>query len=125
MWNFDQPYLADKRIPPDDAWRRFDEWRVQHAEIGVLFVAKPATVATMGTVHSLRDGMLRLQGSTVAARFNLQGATFMYGPVQMFPRWPMGPMVEVMAVSACLPSGEWLMLAEGMLPETVAPRVLE
>jgi hypothetical protein len=33
-------------------------------------------------------------------------------------------MVEVMAVSAYLPAGEWLVLAEGLRPESLSPRQL-
>ena len=108
-----------------DAWRRFDDWRMRGAEIGVLFVAKPVTVSSIGTVQSVRNGTLRIQGSTAGAGFNLQGASFTYGPLQVFPRWPMGPMVEVMAISAYMPAGEWLVLAEGVRPEAMAPRAIE
>jgi len=125
MWDFNQPYFQDKLIPAADAWRRFDDWRIRRAELGVLFVAKPATLSSIGTVQSVRNGMLRIQGTTAGAGFNLKDATFTYGPLHVFPRWPMGPMVEVMALSAYTPDGGWLVLAEGMRPEALAPRAIE
>jgi len=124
MWDFNQPYFEGKQIPPDDAWRTLDDWRAAGKEIGVWFVAKSGSVRTLGTVESARNGRVELRGPTVAAGFNLKDATFMHGPVQIFPRWPMGPMVEVMAVQAFLTTGDWLMLAEGMRPESLPPRAL-
>jgi hypothetical protein len=125
MWDFQQPYFEGKLIPPADAWRRFEDWRARHAEIGVLFVARPVTLSTIGTVKLVRNGTLRIQGETAGTGFNLKDATFTYGPLQVFPRWPMGPMVEVMAVSAYTPDGGWLVLAEGFRPESLAPRAIE
>ena len=125
MWDFDQPYFEGKLIAADDAWRRFDDWRASRAEIGVLFVSKSATLSTIGTVQSVRNGTLRIQGTAAGTRFDLKDARFTYGPTQFFPRWPMGPMLELMAVSVCLPAGEWLVLAEGMKPEAMMPRAIE
>jgi hypothetical protein len=76
-------------------------------------------------VQSLRNGRIDIRGATVGTGFNLKDARFTYGPVQMFPRWPMGPMVEVMAVSAYLAAGEWLVLAEGLRPESLPPMRVE
>ena len=126
MWDFNQPYFKGKLIPSDQAWRRLEDWRVAGREIGVWYVAaKSGSVRTMGTVESARNGRIELRGSTVRAGFNLKSATFAYYPIQIFPRWPMGPMVEVMAVQAFLESGDWLMLAEGLRPETLPARELE
>jgi hypothetical protein len=124
MWDFDQPFFADKLIPESDAWSRFDDWRVRHTELGVLFIAKSARLSSLGTVSSVRNGRLEIRGETAGAGFNLKDARFSYGPLQVFPRWPMGPMVEVMAISAYMAQGEWLVLAEGVKPESLTPMLL-
>src|SRR5271157_3526040 len=124
MWDFNQLYFEGKLIPSEQAWRTLDDWRAAGKEIGVWFVAQSGSVRTLGTVESVRNGRIELRGSTVRAGFNLQDATFTHGPVQMFPRWPMGPMVEVMVVQAFLHTGDWLMLAEGMRPDALPPRGL-
>jgi hypothetical protein len=124
MWDFDQPYFQGKTIPSDQAWRKLEEWRATGKEVGVWFVARSGSVRTLGTVDTVRNGRLELHGATVRAGFSLRDATFLYAPVQLFPRWPMGPMVEVMALQAAFPNGEWLMLAEGMKPESLPMREL-
>jgi hypothetical protein len=99
VWDFNQPYFEGKLIPSDQAWRRLEDGRVAGREIGVWYVAaKSGSVRAMGTGESARNGRIELRGSTVRAGFNLKNATFAYCPVRIFPRWPMGPMVEVMAV---------------------------
>lgn len=124
MWDFNQPYFEGKLISSDRAWRKLDEWQAAGKEIGVWFVAKSGSVRTLGTVQSVRNGRLEMRGTTVRAGFNLKDATFLYAPMQLFPRWPMGPMVEVMALQAAFPTGDWLMLAEGMRPESLPMREL-
>ena len=124
MWDFNQPYFEGKLIPSDRAWRMLDDWRAQGREVGVWFVARSGSMRTLGTVDAVRNGRLELRGSTLRAGFNLKDATFLYAPVQMFPRWPMGPMVEVMALQAAFPTGDWLMLAEGLRPEGLPMRSL-
>src|SRR5690349_23228141 len=124
MWDFDQPYFEGKRIPADEAWRTLEDWRAMTKEVGVWFVARSGSVRALGTVESARNGRIELRGNTLRAGFNLTGATFAYAPVQLFPRWPMGPMVEVLALQAFFETGDWLMLAEGMRPESLPPRML-
>ena len=124
MWDFDQPYFEGKLIPADEAWRRLDDWCACGKEIGVWYVAKSGSVRTLGTLDKVRNGRIELRGPAVRAGFQLKNATFTHGPMQIFPRWPMGPVVEVMAVQAFLQSGDWLMLAEGMRPESLPPRSL-
>ena len=63
-------------------------------------------------------------GQSAHAAFNLRDARFTYGPFQVFPRWPMGPMIELMALQAFLGNGDWLVLAEGLKPEGISPRAL-
>jgi hypothetical protein len=106
-------------LPATDAWRIFDGWRASEQIIGVLFMGRHGSLATSGTVTSARMGRLQLNGDCAEATFNLKNAEFLYGPVQMFPRWPYPPPVEVIAVHACLPGGDWLVLAENFRPKSV------
>ena len=124
MWDFDQPYFEGKLIPAEQAWRTLNDWRSGGKEIGVWYVAKSGSVRTLGTVDKVRNGRLELGGSAMRAGFHLKDATFTHGPMQIFPRWPMVPMVEVMAIQAFLQTGDWLMPAEGMRPEALPPQSL-
>lgn len=118
MWDFDQPYFEDKMVSSEQAWHTLDEWRAGGRELGVWYVATSGSIRALGTVKSARNGRLALSGAGARADLDLKGARFTHGPFQMFPRWPAGPMVEVMAVQAFLPNGEWLVLAVGHSPET-------
>jgi hypothetical protein len=124
MWDFNQPYFEGRLIAVDQAWRRFDEWMTGGKQIGVWFVSKSGSVRTSGMVKSVRNGRVQLLGQSAQAAFNLQEAQFTYGPFQVFPGWPMGPMVELMALQAFLTNGDWLVLAEGLKPEGISPRSL-
>jgi len=44
--------------------------------------------------------------------------------MQVWPRWPAGPTVEVLALQAYLATGEWVVLAEGYLPKEWSPLAL-
>ena len=112
-------------IPLDEAWRKFGEWKGNGREIGVIFYGCSGTSLYMiGVVESARDGKLFLKGDGARASFNLQQATFTYGPIQTWPKWPTPPIVEVIAVQAQLENGDWLALAEGLRPESPPPRAL-
>jgi hypothetical protein len=112
-------------IPTDQAWRTFGDWKNGGREIGVIFFGgSGSSLYTMGFVESARNGKLLLRSETVRASFNLARATFAYGPVQTWPRWPSPPIVEVIAVQAQLENGDWLALAEGLRPESLPPRAL-
>ncbi|HWC96664.1 MAG TPA: hypothetical protein VG456_07940 [Candidatus Sulfopaludibacter sp.] len=124
MWDFNQPYFDGNLIPAEDAWRRFDAWMADGKQIGVWFVAKSGSLRTSGFVKSARDGRVQLKGQTAQAAFHLEDARFTYGPFQVFPNWPAGPMVELMAVQAFLTNGDWLVLAEGLKPEGISPLAL-
>ena len=117
MWDFDQPYFEDKLVSADQALRTLEEWRAGGREVGAWYVAKSGSIRALGTVKTARNGRLALHGPAARADFDLKGARFTQGPFQMFPRWPAGPMVEVMAVQAFLQNGEWLVLAVGQNPE--------
>lgn len=124
MWDFDQPYFEGKLIAADQAWQRFDQWMSAGKQIGVWFVAQSGSLRTSGCVESAEGCRVHLRGQSAAAGFNLQEARFTYGPFQIFPNWPSGPMVELMAVQAFLPNGDWLVMAEGLKPEGLAPLTL-
>ena len=110
-------------IPPDEAWRRFDQWRAAATEIGVMYMGSAGSITTTGTVTSARAGRLQINSATTEVSFRLKGASFRYGPVQMFPRWPYPPAVEVTAIQAYAASGDWIVLAEGFLPKSVPSSV--
>jgi hypothetical protein len=106
-------------IPSDEAWRMFDQWRAASTEVGVLFMGTAGSFTTTGTVTSSRAGRLQLNSATTEVTFKLKDASFRYGPVQLFPRWPYPPPVEVIAIQAYLASGDWIVLAEGLRPKSV------
>ncbi len=114
-----------KPIPTDQAWRTFGDWQIRGLEIGVIFFGSSgSTLYTMGFVESARNGKILLKSRAVRASFNLKQATFAYGPIQTWPRWPSPPIVEVIAVQAQLENGDWLALAEGLRPESLPSRAL-
>lgn len=119
MWDFDQPAFAGTLIAPDQAWRTFDHWKSASLEIGLLLFGKAGIITALGTVESGRNGSLSIRGEGVGATLNLKGADFSYGPVKTWPRWPMAPIVEIIAVQAFLPNGEWLVLGEGLRPSSL------
>jgi hypothetical protein len=120
-WDFNQDALRDKLIPPADAWLRLDSWRATGKEIGVWYTGGPASVASIGTLESVRNQRLKIRSSTLRAAFDLRRASFAYSQVQIYPRWPAGPAVGVMAMQVFLEHGEWLMLAEGWSPDVLPP----
>lgn len=112
-------------IPADQAWRTFSQWQADGREIGAIYYASSGTsLYTIGIIESARNGRLTLKGEQVSASFQLARASFAYGPVQTWPRWPSPPIVEVMAVQAMLGNGDWLALADGLRPESLPPRAL-
>lgn len=112
-------------LATDEAWRLFEEWERTRRQIGVIFTsASASSVYTMGFVESARNGRLVLKGTTLRASFNLALASFTYGPVATWPKWPGPPIVELTAVEARLENGDWLILAEGLRPESLPPVAL-
>lgn len=120
MWDFNQPYFEERLIPTHEAWLRVDEWMAAAKQIGVWYVAGSGSVQTSGVVKSARNGRVQLTGQAARAAFRLNDARFTYGPFQVFPRWPMGPMVELPALQAFLPNGDWLVMAENLRPEQIS-----
>ena len=112
-------------IPPDRAWRLFTEWQAKAKEVGVIYVSQGSTFRCFAKVESARNGALQLRSETASASFSLKEASFQYGPMQTWPRWPNPPIVEVMALQALLPGGAWLCLAEGLVPAAIPTRMLE
>ena len=115
---------AGGEIPSDRAWRMFAEWMAAGKELGVLYISQGSTLRTFATIQTARNGSLQLLADSGGASFNLKEASFRYAPMQMWPRWPNPPAVEVMALHALLPRGAWLCLAEGLCPEWISPRML-
>jgi len=112
-------------IPADQAWRTFDGWQNSGREIGVIFYGgSGVSLYTVGLVASARNGTLLLQSDTARASFNLARASFTCGPVQTWPRWPSPPIVEATAVQARMENGDWLVLADGLRPESLPQRAL-
>jgi hypothetical protein len=113
-------------IAADEAWRLLDDWRVQGKEIGLLLCIRSGTavVSSMCTLWATRNGLLQLRTDSGGASLNLKLAKFTYGPMKVWPRWPAGPTVEVLALQAYLPEGDWLVLAEGYLPKELSPLAL-
>ena len=113
-------------IPPEDAWRVLDDWRVAQKEIGLLFCGRSGTavLSALCTVRTARNGVLQLKGEGAGASLNLKLAKFTYGPMQVWPRWPAPPTVEVLALQAYLATGEWVVLAEGYVPKELSPLAL-
>jgi hypothetical protein len=113
-------------ISPEEAWRLLDDWKTRRKEIGLLFCGRSGTsvISAMVTVWAVRNGTLQMKGDGAGASLNLRMANFTYGPMQAWPRWPAGPVVEVLALQASLATGEWLVLAEGYLPRDLSPLAL-
>ena len=76
------------------------------------------------TVASLANGQLEIKGAFARASFNLTGASFQYGPMQTWPRWPSPLIVEVNALRAEFANGDYLALAEGVAPDSISSPML-
>jgi hypothetical protein len=113
-------------IAPEDVWRLFESWRASQKGIGLLFCGRSGgtSFSALCTVRLARNGVLQLGGDGAGASLNLKQAKFTYGPLQVFPRWPAPPPVEVQAVQVYLATGDWVVLAEGYVPRELAPLAL-
>jgi hypothetical protein len=108
-------------IESQEAWRIFDRWQTAGQEVGVIFWGRSANLYSLGVIESASNGRLQLRAEAARASFNLVGATFKYGPMQTWPRWPSPPIVEVIALRAEFENGDFLALAEGLRPQAVMP----
>lgn len=114
MWDFEQPFFAGKLISTELAWEKLGAWRDAGREIGVWFVAGAGSVRALGTVQELRNERVEIRAPRAGASVDLKQSRFTYAPFQLFPNWPAGPMIEVMALSAFLKDGGWLLMTEGV-----------
>jgi hypothetical protein len=111
-------------IPPDQAWRIFEDWKASSKEIGALFVATSGHSFTLGTLQSARNGMVRFQGESGSAMFRLKDAQFTYGPMMTWPCWPNPPIVEIIALQATTPNGTWIVMSDGLRPQSLSSMLL-
>lgn len=102
----------------------FAEWQASTREIGVIYVSKLGTFRALARLTAARNGTVQVVTDSASASFHLQEATFLYGPMRTWPRWPNPPIMEVMALHILLPRGAWLCIAEGLKPEALPARML-
>ena len=101
-----------------------ERWKSTRQEIGVIFWGRTANLYTIATVDSTANGRVQLIGETARSSFNLRDATFKYGPMQTWPRWPSPPIVEVNALRAEFSNGDYLALAEGVTRQAITSPLL-
>jgi hypothetical protein len=112
-------------ISADRAWRLFSDWKENHKEIGLLFVSKSGTFSTAGTLRSARNGTVVMRGDGgCGAILHLKDAQFTYGPVMTHPNWPNPPMVEIVALQAYTANGTWIVMSEGLRPQSLSSPTL-
>lgn len=107
-------------IEAHQAWQMLDRWKSGRNEIGVIFWGRSANIYALGLVESANNGRIHLRGDSARTSFNLIGASFKYGPMQTWPRWPSPPIIEVNALRAEFENGDYLALAEGLTPAPMA-----
>ena len=103
----------------------FERWKSSHQEIGVIFWGRSANLYTLAVIQSAKNGRIQLKGEAAQASFDLAGASFKYGPMQMWPRWPSPPIVDVQALRAEFKNGDYLALAEGLMPHPLSSPSLQ
>jgi len=111
-------------IAPDQAWRIFSDWQSSAKEIGIFFHSQSGSFSTLGTLRSARNGTVEFVADSGRAALRLKDAQFTYGPMMTWPRWPNPPIVEIIALQAYMPNGTWIIMAEGLRPESIAPTML-
>jgi hypothetical protein len=111
-------------IPTHQAWRIFADWQAKKKEIGAMFVAHSGTFFTLGVLRSARNGVVRLESEWGSGTFRLRDARFAYGPMQTWPRWPNPPIVEIIALQAVIPDGTWIVMGDGLRPQSLPPMLL-
>lgn len=111
-------------IEVHQAWQMFDRWKNRGKQIGIIFWGHHASLYTLGVVESAKNGRIQLKGDTARSSFNLVGATYKYGPMQTWPRWPSPPIIEVTALRAEFENGDYLVLTEGLTPPAVSSPAL-
>lgn len=111
-------------IEIQEVWRILHRWKSAGQKIGLIFWGRSGNVYTLGLVESASNGRVEVTGEGTRASFNLVDATFQYGPMQTWPRWPSPPIVEVTALRAEFANGDYLTLAEGLTPPPISPMSL-
>lgn len=111
---------AGTPIEPHQAWEILNRWKNGRNEIGIIFWGRSANVYTLGLVESARNGRIQFRGDGARDSFSLIGASFKYGPMQTWPRWPSPPIVDVNALQAEFENGDHLALAEGLTPPPIS-----
>ena len=119
-----QEALQVNRIPTDQAWRIFADWKATQKEIGVFFHSQSGSFSALGTLQSARSGTVEFQAEATRIALRLKDAQFTYGPLQTWPRWPNPPIVEVIALQAYTLNGTWIIMAEGVRPESLSTQLL-
>jgi hypothetical protein len=107
-------------IETHQAWEMLHRWKSHRQEIGVIFWGRSVNVYTLGLIESASNGRIQLTASGARASFNLAGASFKYGPMQTWPRWPSPPIIEVNALRAEFENGDYLALAESLTPTPIS-----
>ena len=116
--------IHENRIPTDQAWRIFSDWQTSGKEIGVFFHSQSGSFSALGTLRSARNGTIEFQAEAGKAALRLKDAQFTYGPLQTWPRWPNPPILEVIALQAYTANGTWIIMAEGLRPESLSTQLL-
>jgi hypothetical protein len=111
-------------IEPQVAWQLLDQWKSSRHEIGIIFWGRMASLYAIAVVDSTKYGRVRFLGDTAGTSFNLKDATFKYGPMQTWPRWPSPPIVEVNALRAEFSNGDYLVLAAGLTRQALSSPML-
>ena len=111
-------------IAADQAWRIFADWKASRKEIGVFFHSQSGSFSALGTLRSARNGTIVFHAESGNASLRLKDAQFTYGPLMTWPRWPNPPIVEVIALQAYTPNHTWIVMAEGLRPESLSPQML-
>jgi hypothetical protein len=112
-------------IEAREAWQTLDRWRSTGQEIGIIFWSRSTNLYTLAVVESAHNGRIELQGKAVRVSFHLAEASFKYGPMPTWPRWPSPPIVEVTALRAEFENGDYLALAEGLTPPVISSPALK
>ena len=102
----------------------FADWKAGRMEIGIFFHSQSGSFSALGTLRSARNGTVEFAGDSGRASLRLKDAQFLYGPMLTWPRWPNPPIVEIVALQAVFPNGTWIVMAEGLRPESIAPGML-
>lgn len=114
--------MAGTPVPSEEAWRVLDDWKARRKEIEMLFCKTLREGRHICHVHGAYRANQR--GDGAGTSLDLKLAHFTYGPMAVWPNWPAGPTVDVLAPQACLATGDWLVLAEGYLPKELSPLAL-